>query len=148
MHQASSPVSCSHFALYGARALLSATAGKQDDRKLCVVQTAPAVRVAIAETMGLAPGEVTAGQMVTGLKQLGFDYVFGERAARMGAPRSRLLRRVPQHAQGACMRARAPAAARFMVSRRARGHQHTAYLDSAPRLPAHTARQTRCSPLT
>jgi len=41
-----------------------------------VVQTAPAVRVAIAETLGLAPGEVTAGQMVTGLRQLGFDYVF------------------------------------------------------------------------
>ncbi|GBF94161.1 iron hydrogenase [Raphidocelis subcapitata] len=44
--------------------------------KVVVVQTAPAVRVAIAETMGLAPGDVTAGQMVTGLKKLGFDYVF------------------------------------------------------------------------
>jgi iron only hydrogenase large subunit-like protein len=44
-----------------------------------VVQTAPAVRVAIAETLGLAPGEVTAGQLVSGLRMLGFDYVFGER---------------------------------------------------------------------
>lgn len=44
-----------------------------------IAQIAPAVRVAIAETMGLAPGEVTVGQMVTGLRQIGFDYVFGER---------------------------------------------------------------------
>jgi iron only hydrogenase large subunit-like protein len=43
-----------------------------------VVQVAPAVRVAIAETMGLAPGEVKVGQMVTALRMLGFDYVFGE----------------------------------------------------------------------
>lgn len=43
-----------------------------------IAQIAPAVRVAIAETMGLAPGEVTVGQMVTGLRQIGFDLVFGE----------------------------------------------------------------------
>ncbi|GBF95803.1 iron hydrogenase [Raphidocelis subcapitata] len=49
---------------------------KKEGRKLCVVQTAPAVRVAIAETLGLPPGSVTPGQMVTGLKRLGFDYVF------------------------------------------------------------------------
>ena len=47
------------------------------DSKVVVAQIAPAVRVAIAETMGLAPGEVTVGQLVTGLRQLGFDYVFG-----------------------------------------------------------------------
>jgi iron only hydrogenase large subunit-like protein len=41
-----------------------------------VVQTAPAVRVAIAETLGLAPGDVTPGQLVAGLRLLGFDYVF------------------------------------------------------------------------
>jgi hypothetical protein len=51
--------------------------GKEDGRKLMVVQTAPAVRVAISETLGLAPGAVTANQMVTALKMLGFDYVFG-----------------------------------------------------------------------
>ncbi len=43
-----------------------------------IAQIAPAVRVAIAETMGLPPGAVTIGQLVTGLRQLGFDYVFGE----------------------------------------------------------------------
>jgi len=43
-----------------------------------IAQIAPAVRVAMAETMGLAPGEVSVGQLVTGLRQLGFDYVFGK----------------------------------------------------------------------
>jgi len=46
--------------------------------KLMVAQIAPAVRVAIAETAGLAPGDVTVGQLVTALRMLGFDYVFGE----------------------------------------------------------------------
>ena len=41
-----------------------------------VVQTAPAVRVAIGEELGLAPGAVSTGQMVAGLKALGFDHVF------------------------------------------------------------------------
>lgn len=41
-----------------------------------VAQTAPSVRVAIGEEAGLAPGTITTGQMVAGLKQLGFDYVF------------------------------------------------------------------------
>ncbi|KIY97918.1 NADH dehydrogenase I subunit G [Monoraphidium neglectum] len=50
--------------------------GKQQGRKLMVAQTAPAVRVAIAETLGLPPGAVKPGQLVTGLKMLGFDYVF------------------------------------------------------------------------
>jgi hypothetical protein len=58
---------------------------KKEGRKLCVVQTAPAVRVAIAETLGLPPGSVTPGQLVTGLKRLGFDYVFGERGSHSGS---------------------------------------------------------------
>lgn len=45
---------------------------------MVIAQIAPAVRVAIAETIGLPPGAVTIGQMVTGLRQIGFDYVFGE----------------------------------------------------------------------
>lgn len=51
---------------------------KKEGRKLMVAQTAPAVRVAISETLGLPPGTVTAKQMVTGLRMLGFDHVFGE----------------------------------------------------------------------
>jgi NADH-quinone oxidoreductase subunit G len=44
--------------------------------QVMVAQTAPAVRVAIGEEAGLAPGSITTGQMVAGLKRLGFDYVF------------------------------------------------------------------------
>ena len=40
-----------------------------------VVQTAPAVRVALGEDLGYDPGERVTGKMVTALKQLGFDSV-------------------------------------------------------------------------
>lgn len=41
-----------------------------------VVQIAPAVRAAFAESIGLDQEAVTTGQLVTALKQIGFDYVF------------------------------------------------------------------------
>ena len=41
-----------------------------------VVQVAPAVRVAIGEEFGLPPGTVSTGQLVEGLRMLGFDAVF------------------------------------------------------------------------
>lgn len=44
-------------------------------RKVLVAMTAPAVRVAIGEELGLGPGVVSTGQMVTAQRQLGFDYV-------------------------------------------------------------------------
>jgi iron only hydrogenase large subunit-like protein len=44
--------------------------------QVMVAQTAPAVRVAIGEELGLAPGTISTGQMVAALKALGFDYVF------------------------------------------------------------------------
>lgn len=44
--------------------------------KMLAVQIAPAVRVAISEGFGLKPGTITPQQLVTGLKQIGFDYVF------------------------------------------------------------------------
>ncbi|HWI65102.1 MAG TPA: NADH-dependent [FeFe] hydrogenase, group A6, partial [Symbiobacteriaceae bacterium] len=47
-----------------------------DPTKHVIVQTAPAIRVAIGEMFGMAPGAVTTGQMVTGLRRLGFDKVF------------------------------------------------------------------------
>ncbi|MGL4382474.1 MAG: [FeFe] hydrogenase, group A, partial [Bacilli bacterium] len=47
-----------------------------DDDKVVIVQTAPAVRVAIAEEFKAAPGTVSTGKMVTALKRLGFNYVF------------------------------------------------------------------------
>lgn len=40
------------------------------------VQVAPAVRVAIGEMFGLAPGTITTGKLVTALRRLGFDAVF------------------------------------------------------------------------
>jgi iron only hydrogenase large subunit-like protein len=58
--------------------LVPSVAAAKKDGKVVIAQIAPAVRVAIAETMGLPPGAVTIGQMVTGLRQIGFDYVFGE----------------------------------------------------------------------
>jgi len=40
------------------------------------VQTAPAIRVALGEEFGLAPGSIVTGQMVAALRALGFDRVF------------------------------------------------------------------------
>ena len=47
-----------------------------DPAKTVVVQTAPAVRVAIGESFGLEPGSISTGRMVTALRMLGFDKVF------------------------------------------------------------------------
>lgn len=47
-----------------------------DEDQIVVVQTAPAVRVAIAEEFGAEPGTITTGKMVSSLKNLGFDFVF------------------------------------------------------------------------
>lgn len=47
-----------------------------DPEKVVVVQTAPAVRVAIAEEFGAEPGTISTGKMVTALKRTGFDFVF------------------------------------------------------------------------
>jgi NADP-reducing hydrogenase subunit HndD len=46
-----------------------------DKEKYVIVQTAPAVRVALGEDLGYDPGERVTGKMVTALKQLGFDSV-------------------------------------------------------------------------
>lgn len=45
-------------------------------KKTVVVQIAPAVRVAIGEMFGFAPGTDFTGRMVAGLRQLGFNGVF------------------------------------------------------------------------
>lgn len=47
-----------------------------DPQKHVIVQTAPAPRVQIGETLGYEPGEITTGQMVAGLRRLGFGKVF------------------------------------------------------------------------
>lgn len=47
-----------------------------DPNKVVVVQTAPAVRAALGEEFGLAPGTLVTGKMAAALRRLGFDYVF------------------------------------------------------------------------
>lgn len=47
-----------------------------DPKKHVIVQTAPATRVQVGETIGAEPGSIVTGQMVAGLRRLGFDKVF------------------------------------------------------------------------
>lgn len=47
-----------------------------DPEKTVVVQTAPAVRAALGEEFGYAPGSLVTGEMVAALRRLGFNYVF------------------------------------------------------------------------
>jgi NADH-quinone oxidoreductase subunit G len=47
-----------------------------DKGKTVVAQIAPAVRVALGESFGLAPGANSTGQIVAALKRLGFDKVY------------------------------------------------------------------------
>ncbi len=54
-------------------------------RKVVIAQVAPAVRVAISETFGLAPGATSPGQLAAGLRQLGFDYVSSSQVVVGGA---------------------------------------------------------------
>ncbi len=43
---------------------------------ITLIQTAPAIRVGIGEAMGMGHGALVTGQMVAGLRRLGFDKVF------------------------------------------------------------------------
>ncbi len=47
-----------------------------DPSKTVVVQTAPAVRVAVGQEFGFDPGEPVTGKLVAGLRALGFNKVF------------------------------------------------------------------------
>lgn len=47
-----------------------------DESKTVIVQTAPAVRVALGEEFGQEPGTIFTKQMVTALRKIGFDHVF------------------------------------------------------------------------
>ncbi|WP_105617700.1 NADH-dependent [FeFe] hydrogenase, group A6 [Vallitalea okinawensis] len=47
-----------------------------DPDKHVIVQTAPAIRVAIGELFDMEPGTIVTGQLVTALKRMGFDAVF------------------------------------------------------------------------
>lgn len=47
-----------------------------DQKRVVVAQIAPAVRVAVGEMFGLEPGTTSTGQIVSALRQMGFDKVF------------------------------------------------------------------------
>ena len=47
-----------------------------DPKKTVIVQTAPAVRVAVGQEFGFTPGKPVTGKLVAGLRALGFDKVF------------------------------------------------------------------------
>lgn len=47
-----------------------------DPEKIVIVQTAPAVRVALGEEFGLEAGTIVTGKMVAALRRLGFDQIF------------------------------------------------------------------------
>lgn len=47
-----------------------------DPDKYVIVQTAPAIRVALGELFGMEAGTIVTGKMVTALKRMGFDAVF------------------------------------------------------------------------
>ena len=51
-------------------------AALRDTEKTCLVQIAPAVRVALGEAFGMKPGELTTGKIYAALRMLGFKKVF------------------------------------------------------------------------
>ncbi len=69
-------VACPVGALYEKDSTKDVWAALADETKHVVVQTAPAVRVALGEEFGMPIGSRVTGRMVTALKKLGFDKVF------------------------------------------------------------------------
>lgn len=67
---------CPTGALYERENIDEVWAALSNPKKHVVVQTAPAIRVAISEEFGGKPGEVSTGKLVTALRCLGFDKVF------------------------------------------------------------------------
>lgn len=67
---------CPVGAIYENDETSKAWAALQNPEKVCVVQIAPAVRVAIGEAFGLKPGALTTGQIYSALRRLGFKKVF------------------------------------------------------------------------
>ena len=49
---------------------------KDKKGKIVVCQFAPAIRINMAEALGVPAGQISTGKIVTALKKLGFDYIF------------------------------------------------------------------------
>jgi len=69
-------ISCPTGALHEVYHMDSVWDALYNEEKHVIVQTAPAVRVAIAEPFGAEPGTVATGQLVAALRRLGFDGIF------------------------------------------------------------------------
>lgn len=69
-------ISCPTGALREKSALGSVWAAILDPHKKVIVQVAPAVRVSVAEELGLEPGTDITGKLIAGLRRLGFDKIF------------------------------------------------------------------------
>lgn len=67
---------CPTGALHGMNYIREVWKALSDPKKYVVVQTAPAVRVALGELFGMEPGTIVTGKMVSALRKLGFDKVF------------------------------------------------------------------------
>lgn len=67
---------CPTGALHGMNYIRNVWKALADPKKYVVVQTAPAVRVALGELFGMEPGTIVTGKMVSALRKLGFDKVF------------------------------------------------------------------------
>ncbi len=69
-------VRCPVGALHEKDSINDVWAALADPTKHVVVQTAPAVRVALGEEFGMPPGSIVTGKMVAALHQIGFHAVF------------------------------------------------------------------------
>ena len=67
---------CPTGAIVGNNQVANVWKALHDATKTVIVQTAPAVRVAVGQEYGFKPGAPVTGKLVAGLKQLGFDKVF------------------------------------------------------------------------
>ncbi len=66
---------CPEFAIYETQTCVPELEEKLMDKDVkCIAMPAPAVRYALGEAFGLAPGSVTTGKMLSALKMLGFDH--------------------------------------------------------------------------
>ena len=75
IHCGQCAAACPFDSMHAKSELEKVKAALADPEKIVVIQTAPAVRVAIGEGFGYEPGTFLEGKMVGALRALGADYV-------------------------------------------------------------------------
>ena len=75
IHCGQCAAACPFDSMHARSELDKVKAAVADPNKIVVIQTAPAVRVAIGEGFGYEPGTFLEGKMVSALRKLGADYV-------------------------------------------------------------------------